>query len=970
VKPERWQEVKEVLAAALERAPRDRAAYLDQACTDPSMRREVESLIIAHGQSDSTFMEEPAMESPSNETLKSGSRLGSYEIIARIGAGGMGVVYSARDTTLGRTVAIKVLPNAFLHDSQRLARFQREARVLASLNHPNISIVHGLEQSGSTSALVMELVEGPTLADRIRQGPIPIEEALPIARQICEALEYAHEHGMVHRDLKPANVKVTSGDAVKVLDFGLAKAIQGDGSEMDPANSPTISAMATQAGVLLGTAAYMSPEQAKGKAVDRRADIWAFGCVLYEMLAGKMAFRGESVTDTLAAVIKEEPDWSQLPAATPIRVRVLLQRCLRKDPKQRLRDIGDARISLDEVLTDAPQDASFGTVATPAMQRLLRLAWRVVAASCLVALAVAFVRFREKPAAPAEEMRLQISLPVKPVLRLAGMFALSPDGRHLAFAASSVDGIPRVWIRAMNSLEMRPLPGSESVGTLLFWSPDSRFIAFDAGGKLQKIDISGGPAETVCVLSGTVVGGSWSNDGVIIYGQWLGTIMRVSAAGGVATPLTALDALHGDVAHTVPWFLPDGRHFIYLRDMGTNGVISIGSLDVKPEEQDSRRLVETGSAAVYAPSSDPDSGQLLFRRGAALMAQPFDARRLNLSGEPTRVVEEPIGTYLDYSLFSVSANGILAYWPSGNGDSQLTWFDLQGKILSTVGEPGPYVGLALSPDGTRAVVSKRSLPSGNVALWQLDLSRDTSMRFDLGSSINDLDAVWAADGRRIIFTSDRSGMMDLYEKPLSDAGHAEALLKTDEWKWPQSWSPDGRFLLYLTVGRARGGALWVLPLGDHQKPMPFLKTESDEGGGRFSPDGNWVAYASDESGRPEVYVRRFSPDAVGEAMSEAGDKVLISNGGGSEPSWRQDGKELYYIDPDRRLMEVNVTAGRAFQASAPSVLFQAPPRSTDEFGVPQWGPSPDGKRFLFLVPETRGDVPFTVALNWQGGLKK
>ncbi len=492
MKPERWQEVKEVLAAALEKPPRDRAAYLDQACTDPYLRREVESLIIAHGQSDSAFMEAPAVESPNIEALKSGSRLGNFEVIARIGAGGMGVVYSARDMTLGRTVAIKVLPNAFLNDSQRLARFQREARVLASLNHPNISTVHGLEQSGNTSALIMELVEGPTLADRIKQGPIPIEEGLPIAKQICEALEYAHERGVVHRDLKPANVKVTSGDAVKVLDFGLAKAIQGDGSEMDPANSPTISAMATQAGVLLGTAAYMSPEQAKGKAVDRRADIWAFGCVLYEMLTGEMAFRGDSTTDTLASVIRTEPDWTLLPALTPQQVRVLLRRCLQKDARQRLQAIGDARIALDEVLSGAPDAALAGT--PPAIRSRWRsaLPWALggvatVTALVLLLILIAIVNGPSPVSGPLVWKQITFSTDHKwgPILT---------DGTRLYFHSQdgpvemSVNGGPTAALRASAAGRMMDISpdGSE----MLAWRNDP---SDETGrGSLWSVPVLGG----------------------------------------------------------------------------------------------------------------------------------------------------------------------------------------------------------------------------------------------------------------------------------------------------------------------------------------------------------------------------------------------------------------------------------------------------------------------------------------------
>ncbi|MGC2331884.1 MAG: protein kinase [Candidatus Acidiferrales bacterium] len=417
--------------------------------------------------------------------LTSGSHVGPYEILAPLGAGGMGEVYRARDPKLGREVAIKVLPETFSRDVERMARFQREAKLLASLNQPNIATIHGLEDSGGTRALVMELVEGPTLADRIKQGPIPVEEAVRIAKQICEALEYAHEHGIIHRDLKPANVKVTNDDAVKVLDFGLAKAFEGDASSIDIATSPTISRMATQAGVLLGTAAYMSPEQAKGRPVDRRADIWAFGCVLYEMLTGKMTFQGETVTDTLAAVIMKEPDWSQLPAQTAARVRVLLQRCLQKDPKQRLRDIGDARISLDEVIAGASEDASSLAAAGRQTVKPRRL-WIVSGAAGLLALVAAlfaFLYFHQNPPG-TQAMRFEIPLPEKTIA--SGPLALSPDGRKLAFIASGTDGLSRVWVRSLDTLESRPLDDTEGATEFPFWSPDSRFIGFLANGKLAR----------------------------------------------------------------------------------------------------------------------------------------------------------------------------------------------------------------------------------------------------------------------------------------------------------------------------------------------------------------------------------------------------------------------------------------------------------------------------------------------------
>jgi eukaryotic-like serine/threonine-protein kinase len=812
-------------------------------------------------------------------TLGAGTKLGSYEVLAPIGAGGMGEVYRARDSKLGRDVALKVLPEAFARDAERMARFQREAKVLASLNHPNIASIYGLEDSGATHALVMELVEGPTLADRIRSGPIPIDEALRIAKQITEALEYAHERGIVHRGLKPANIKVTNDDAVKVLDFGLAKAIEGDAASIDISTSPTMSRMATLAGVLLGTAAYMSPEQAKGKAVDRRADIWAFGCVLYEMLTGKMAFHGETATDTLAAVIRAEPDWSLLPAATPVRVRILLQRCLQKDSKQRLRDIGDARISLDEVLagTFDPSLAGPTGVSAPTWRRALP--WTMFTATAIALAALAFVHFREKPTAPVEPMRFQIPLPETMATAGIGSFALSPDGRQLAFGGTGPDGIQRIWVRGMESLEVRPLAASESRGSSpFFWSPDSRFIAFDSGGKLKKVAISGGAAETICDLNGITAGGSWNRDGVIIFAQIPGGVMQVSAGGGSPSPLTALDRSRGEVVHVVPSFLPDGRHFVYLRrsTVPENNGVYLGSLDATPETQSSKRLIATQFGPAFAASGDDGSGQLLFIRDGALMAESFDGRQMEPSGEPTTVAEQ-VGTYIGTGFFSVSTNGALVYRTGGPSGDQPTWFDGHGKELGAIGPPGAYVALALSPDGTRAAVSIIAAPDPNRDIWLLDVSSGTNTRFTFGPDANQ-NAVWSPDAKRIAFASNRDGAFDLYQKLTSGAKDEELLLKSPEDKYPTSWSRDGRFLLYTAVGPKTKEAIWALPLKGDQKPFPLLRAEYNAEGGQFSPDGRWVAYSSQESGREEVYVRPFSPAPP--AAQTQGGKWQVSAAGG------------------------------------------------------------------------------------------
>jgi len=905
-------------------------------------------------------------------TIASGTKLGPYEITRAIGAGGMGEVYRAHDPKLGRDVAIKVLPEGFARDAERMARFQREAKVLASLSHPNIATIYGLEDSGTTRALVMELVEGPTLADRIKTGPIPVDESVRIAKQIADALEYAHERGIIHRDLKPANVKVSNDDTVKVLDFGLAKALEGDPASIDISTSPTISRMATQQGVLLGTAAYMPPEQAKAKAVDRRADIWAFGCVLYEMLTGKQTFTGETVTDTLASLIKEEPDWSRLPSATPMRVRVLLQRSLQKDPKQRLRDIGDARISLDEVLSGAPEAAPSLIARAAAWRRALP--WAVAGAALTIAFAAvgwAYLHLATGRAPTIDPVRFQVSVPEKAFSAYSGVFALSPDGRKLAFFASGSDGVYRVWVRALDSLEARPLADSASPqAPPFFWSLDSRYITFDAGGKLKKIDVSGGPAETLCDVRGLVVGGSWNRDGDIIFGQAPGPLMRVSANGGPASRVTALDSSRGDLFHDFPFFLPDGRHFIYRVTSsrpGKSGVY-VGSLDVRPEKQDSRQVLASDFAADYMPPLGPAQGQLLFVRDGTLMTQPFDAHRLELTGEAIPVTEG-LGFYRSFSFFSVSANGVLAYRGGGAGASQLTWYDREGKVLSTVGEPGTYLTVTLSPDGVRAAVGRLVPQASNPAIWLVDLSRGTSTRFTFGLSSVYV-GTWSPDGSRIVFDSSPSfnGISDIYQKLASGVGDEEALVKSNFSKFPTSWSRDGRLLLY-TEDKEKL-SLWVLPLGGERKPFPLLQTDFDNYDGELSPDGHWVAYVSNESGHDEIYVRTFSADSKVTA-SDTGGKWLISDNGGSQPRWRGDGKELYYLAPNATLMAVGIATSPVFRAGVPKALFQTPPRSVDiSPNLRQWDLAPDGKRFLFPAPAAQTVVPFTVVLNWQAGLKK
>ncbi len=914
-----------------------------------------------------------------------GSRLGPYEILSLIGAGGMGEVYRARDPKLSRDVAIKVLPEAFAGDAARMARFQREAKVLASLDHPNIATIHGLEESGGTCALVMQLVEGATLADRIKQGPIPVDEAVRIARQIADALEYAHERGIIHRDLKPANLKVTNDDAVKVLDFGLAKALEGDPASIDISTSPTISRMATQAGVLLGTAAYMSPEQAKAKPVDRRADIWAFGCVLYEMLTGKQAFTGEVVTDTLAAMIMKDPDLSQLPAATPMRVRVLLQRCLQKDPKQRLRDIGDARISLDDVLSGAPGPAPAISAVPPVKPWPLWLTLGLAVLFFVAFSALAFLRFREKQRAPVEIMRFEIPLPEKLTVADADPFALSPDARQLAFGAAGSDGVFRLWIRSLDSLEVRPLYGSESFRSpsnpVFFWSPDGRYIAFFAGGKLKRFEVLSGEVDDLCDPSGAPFVGSW-RDGVIIFAQHSAGIMRVSAVGGVPSPLATIDSSRKETAHDFPSLLPDGRHFIYLRLSGVpeNKGAYVGWLDAKPEDQNRKRLLAADDfPVIYVAPPDSMQGQLLFVKNGRLLAQPFNVRRLELVGEPATVADRLGKPGVGYGVFSVSENGVLVYGalPLRRDDSQLTIFDRQGKILGTVDEPGPHYFVAFSPDGKRVVADRTNLQSSNVNLWMTDQVRGISTRFTFDSG-SDYAPVWSPDGNRVAFTSDRGGKYDLYQKLSNGGSDEELVFKSDSGDaFPLSWSGDGRFLL---IASSADEIVSVLPLdaNGHAAGKPFVFAMKGVGGAeKFSPGPNgrplWVAYSSDESGSSEIYVRPFDPNSP-TGTPPGGGKWQVSTQGGLRPRWNENGKELLYVAPDGTIMSVEVSGTSVFQSGIPKPLFKPKGVAPQNAAYFFWDASADGKKFIFPVSLSANAAapapPFTVVLNWPSLLKK
>jgi eukaryotic-like serine/threonine-protein kinase len=875
-----------------------------------------------------------------------GSRLGPYEVVAAIGAGGMGAVYRARDTKLNRDVAIKILPEEFAIDPERIARFKREAQLLASLDHPNIGAIYGFEEADGIHALVLQLVEGPTLADRIAQGRMPIDEALPIARQIAEALEAAHERGVIHRDLKPANIKVNSAGQVKVLDFGLAAVVQDPSRpDVNATHSPTLTFGATRAGVILGTAAYMSPEQAAGKPVDRRADIWSFGVVLWEMLTGKRLFDGETVSHTLADVLRAPIDFDQVPHGTPVAVRTLLKRCLDRDVKRRLRDIGEARVQIDSCVTDSR--SALETPAAATSWSPLAIGASIAAGVLLLAFGtLSIVHLRETPVT-ALTTRFQVFPPDRATE--IDYPTISPDGRRLAFVAT-VDRRTLLWVRPLDSLIAYSLAGTEDVVSP-FWSPDSRFLAFFSSGKLKKIDISGGPPQTVCNAEGTGHGGTWSGDGTILFAARAEPIRRVPAAGGTPAPVTRLDSTT-ELLHTSPQFLPDGRHFLYWLqakspDPEKTGVV-IGSLDDKPESTERRRLLPSSSRALYS------KGYLLFEREGVLMAQPFDAAGLQLRGDPFPVAERVglIVARYGWSAFSVSSEGTLAYSVGADAKTQLAWFDRSGQEVGRLGDPEDQLAPRLSPDQKRVAVARYDA-QGQLDIWLIDLIRDTSTRFTFHRSSV---PVWSPDGSRIAYSSNRGGVWDLYQKASSGAGE-DLLLKSSDSKILTDWSFDGRHILYVTPQPKTGYDLWALLLEGDRKPLPVVQTEFNEVNGQFSPDGRWIAYASDESTPAQIYVQGF--------LNSRG-KFQISTNGGNRPRWRRDGAELFYLSPDRKMMAVEVkSTATSFEAARPRELFQTRVASAP-FVAPTYDVTADGQRFLIntALDEAKGPPPITVVMNW------
>jgi serine/threonine-protein kinase len=853
------------------------------------------------------------LEAAETMSFTTGTRIGPYEITSPLGEGGMGVVYRAHDTKLGRDVAIKALPDAFANDSDRLQRFQREAQVLASLNHPNIAQIYGLEESDKTRCIVMELVEGETLQERLKRGPIPVDEALAIAKQIAEALEAAHEKGIIHRDLKPANIKLTRDGKVKVLDFGLAKALQ----EQQPSNlsnSPTLLSAASTPGIILGTAAYMSPEQARGQNVDHRSDVFSFGCVLYEMLTAKQAFDGDHVSDILAAVLRADPDWNGLPSDTGTKVRTLLSRCLEKNPKRRWQAAGDLRIEIENVLT-SPAAEETQTTSPPIVIRNVgrERVWQTAAALALAAFAVAmWALWRTTVPATPVRVNAELGADVSLAANVNGnsALALSPDGSTLAFVGIK-DRTAQIYLRRLGQLQAFPLAGTSGAQSP-FFSPDGQWLAFFADNKLKKISVTGGAAVTVCDASGPR-GGSWGDDGYIVFtalnsgGQ---SVQRVSSAGGKVEPLTKLAA--GEASHRWPQLLPGAKAVLY--SSGTTGTnFDPANIVVQPLPSGTPKVVMQGG---YHPQYVP-SGHLMYIHEGTLFTAPFDLSHLELTGQASPAVEGVSAQPGNGAAqFAVSQTGAFTYLAGGSNlatDSPVMWVSRDGKTAPLRSKPSNWTNPRFSPDGRMLALD---IFNGNLDVWVYEWARDTLTRLTFDSA-EDQVPVWTPDGKRIVFASGRAKRAsNLYWQRADGTGEVQRLTDSPDPQFPSSFDPTGKYLAFHEITPKNLNDLMILPIEGDEKsgwkpgnPSVFLSTPATEAVPMFSPDGRWIAYVSNESGQFEVFVRPFPGP---------GGKWQISTAGGLQPAWSRTRRELFYVAPDNRIMVVSYAVeGDSFKADKP-----------------------------------------------------
>lgn len=965
---ERWQRIASIYESVSDLDERERQTRLVEMCADDAeLLSEVR-----------TLFEQDARASPLDNpvwvaenlvvqasSLEIGSAVGPYVVKSVLGAGGMGEVYRAWDTKLGRDVALKILPHVHAADPERIARFEREARILASLNHPHIAAIHGFEDSGAIHALVLELVDGPTLAERINVGPVPLDETMSIALQIIDALDAAHERGVVHRDLKPANIKVRPDGTVKVLDFGLARLIEPEApATTDVAASPTITSPAavTGAGIVLGTAAYMSPEQAKGRTADARSDVWAFGCILFEMLTGQRPFGGEDISETLAAVLRAEPDFTALPLSTPPAVRRLLAYCLRKDRRRRLAAIADARLELEDA-----------TVATPPVRSVSTgRAWAIAAiAAVLVAItALMTIRVRSGALPAAQAVRISIPPPENEMYGgplppyggtgIATQLAMSPDGRHVVFVARGASQ-SHLWLRSLAADPAIPIPHTDGA-SFPFWSPDSKHIGFFAGDKLKTVSLSGGPATILCDAP-AARGGSWGRANAILFAPFAGGggLQQIAADGGVPTRVTESES---DTSHRWPWFLPDGRHFLYTATSGPccpalkPAVVMVGSLD---GNEPAVSLMEAESSVFYA------DGYLFFARDvtSTLMAQRFSPERRALSGEPFPVADNVSFEGSRYVGASASANGTIAFGHLRNEDAveQLTWLDRTGHPLGSATEIGHHEGISLAPDGVRLAVSLFERKGDASEIWQSDLLSGNRSRLTSNPGF-DRSPVWSGDGKSLAYVSQRGDSISLRRMSSDGRGDVE-LLRGSDVLTVSSWSADHAFLAFTRKGSNGFADIWALPLAGDRKAFPVVATEGNDSSAVFSPDSRWIAFTTTQGGPLNVFVQRFP---------EGGETHLVSTRGAGLPLWRADGGELFYLAAtspvEAALVSVPIQSVDPFKPGPLRELFRI--QTGDVRGDSAMGlgrlhaVNADGKRFLIsLSPPPKPLI--AVIVNWSAG---
>ena len=954
---ERFERIEHLFLQTLDLRPEERGPFLDTACAgDRELRSEVESLLEHDGDSEQWIAE--ALQGTAQSlfetvSIKPGTRLEDYDIQKLIGAGGMGEVYRARDTRLARDVAIKVLPSFFKYHPDRLRRFEQEARAAAALNHPNILAVHQMGFYEGAPYVVSELLDGRTLRELMKDGPLPWRNAIEYGVQIARGLAAAHGKGITHRDLKPENLFLTTDGHVKILDFGLAKLSD------PPPSSPA--GPATEVGLVMGTVGYMSPEQVRGEAADYRTDFFAFGAILYEMLSGQRAFNEPTAADTMSAILNEDPHGiSQLVPTIPPAMQRVVRRCLEKQREQRFQSGSDLAFAL-EALSDSGTPGTSEVWREPALAQRGhrdRTAWLLAAVLLVLVAVVGFAYFR-RPETPRRAMHFSISLPSS-----VRDLALSSDGRILAFIAPPPAGGGNVlWTREIGSTETHVLANTEGA-SYPFWSPDARFIGFFGDGKLKRIEVAGGPVQ-ILADAPKGRGGAWSRQGTIIFApNPTAGLARISASGGVPTPVTEISSgvpNFANLSHRWPIFLPDGVHFLYTMNdfSGVQGkaidAIYAGALGSKEQ----RRLAASNSNSAYV-----SPGYLVFSQSGTLMAQRFDADHLQLIGEPFTVADSEYLSAVARTLFSVSQNGVLVYQTGSSTSSELQWFNRGGKPLSTIGTSARYANPRISPDGHKVAVDIDD-PQSNPGIWLLNLENGVRSRFTFDPASAEETPIWSPDGARVLWVSQRNGSLGFYVKAATGSGGEELITRSSPTLLglPTDWSRDGQFLLYSRARPDWNSEMSVLPLRGDRKPFAFAHSQSSEREGQFSPDGRWVAYSSNESARWEVYVVPFPGP---------GGKYQISTEGGQQPRWRRDGKELFFLSPDKKLMAVSVKAGASFEFRQPVALFQTRARealSSEEAFT--YDVSPDGQRFLINVnPERSNPPPVNIVLNWTSEIQR